>query len=311
MPSIPASDMGDGLERETSSRLTGGWREDLGPRIREFRYSLHLLKQSPLAIAGLAIFTSVVLVAALAPWIAPYGPTERIWEARFLPPSWEHPFGTDNMGGDIFSRIIWAAQLDLKIMFVVVLTSAAIGCLLGAISGFAGGKVDEILMRVTDVFLAFPPLILAMAVAAALGRSMDNLMIALIIVWWPWYARLIRGQVLVERERPYVEAARAIGAAKSRIIFRHVLPNSIYPIIVEMTLDLGSVLLTAAGLSFIGFGAQPGIAEWGSMIAEGRNFMLNSPWLVFFPGLAILFTALSLNAFGDGLRDILDPRLRR
>ena len=166
-------------------------------------------------------------------------------------------------------------------------------------------------MRITDIFLAFPALILAMTIAAALGRNLTNLTIALIIVWWPAYARLIRGQVLSEREKLYVEAARAVGAPTRRIIFRHVLPNSIYPLLVNATLDLGGVILTAAGLSFIGFGAGAGIAEWGRMIADGRNYLFQSPWMATFPGLAILPSALAMNLVGDGLRDVLDPRLRR
>jgi peptide/nickel transport system permease protein len=286
-------------------------REDLEPTIKELRFSIYLMRQSPLAMAGLIMVSLVVAVAVLAPWIAPFGPEERIWEEPFQPPGGKYLFGTDSNGGDIFSRVIWAARVDLKIMLSVVLSATAIGCAIGAISGFLGGKTDEIMMRVTDVFLAFPALILAMAIAAALGRNLTNLTIALIIVWWPAYARLIRGQVLVEREKLYVEAAKAVGASRARIIFRHVLPNSIYPVIVNATLDLGAVLLVAAGLSFIGFGAQPGIAEWGMMIADGRNYLISCPWMVFFPGLAILVTALGFNLLGDGLRDILDPRLRR
>jgi peptide/nickel transport system permease protein len=199
----------------------------------------------------------------------------------------------------------------LAIALIVVLCAAAIGSGLGAFSGFKGGKIDEVLMRVTDVFLAFPGLILAMAIAAALGRNLANLTIALVLVWWPPYARLIRGQVLSEREKLYVEAARASGATTTRTIFRHVLPNSIYPLLVNATLDLGGVILTAAGLSFIGFGAGAGVAEWGLMIADGRNYLFESPWMATFPGLAILLSSLSLNLVGDGLRDVLDPRLRR
>jgi peptide/nickel transport system permease protein len=252
-----------------------------------------------------------ILIALFAPFIAPYGPEERLWVQKLQPPSMQHFFGTDESGGDIFSRIIWGSRIDLAIAVTVVMSAVALGSSMGAVSGFIGGKTDEVMMRVTDVFLAFPALILAMTIAAALGRNLTNLTIALIIVWWPGYARLVRGQVLSEREKLYVEAAQAAGASRTRVIFRHVLPNSIFPLLVNATLDLGGVILTAAGLSFIGFGAGAGIAEWGRMISDGRNYLFQSPWLATFPGLAILLSSLSLNLVGDGLRDVLDPRLRR
>jgi len=272
---------------------------------------LYLLRQSPLVVVGFALIGLFIAVAIFAPWLAPHGAEERFWQMPQLPPSWQFPFGTDTTGGDILSRVIWAARLDLAIALIVVISAIVIGSILGAVSGFLGRAFDEILMRITDVFLAFPALILAMAVAAALGRSLTNLTIALIVVWWPTYARLIRGQVLAEKEKLYVDAARAVGAKPTRIIFRHVLPNAIFPIIVQATLDLGGVILTAAGLSFIGFGAGAGVAEWGMMIADGRSYLFQSPWIATFPGLAILFSSLGLNLVGDGLRDVLDPRLRR
>jgi len=299
---------------KNSLRMKSGlskWREDLAPQVRELRFTIYLLRQSPLVVAGFILMFAFVSMAIFAPWITPYGPEERIWEAKLQPPSSQHFFGTDESGGDIFSRIIWASQLDLAIAVIVVATAMAVGSVMGAVSGFLGGKIDEVMMRITDIFLAFPALILAMTIAAALGRNLTNLTIALIIVWWPAYARLIRGQVLSEREKLYVEAARAVGAPTRRIIFRHVLPNSIYPLLINATLDLGGVILTAAGLSFIGFGAGAGIAEWGRMIADGRNYLFQSPWMATFPGLAILLSALAMNLVGDGLRDVLDPRLRR
>ena len=257
------------------------------------------------------MLVSFIMMAVFAPWIAPYGPEERIWSEPRQPPSLRHFFGTDVSGGDVFSRVIWGARIDLTIALVVVVSAAAVGSAIGAFSGFKGGKVDEVIMRVTDVFLAFPGLILAMAIAAALGRNLNNLTIALVAVWWPAYARLTRGQVLSEREKLYVEAAKAAGAGLFRTIFRHILPNSIYPLLVNATLDLGGVILTAAGLSFIGFGAGAGVAEWGLMISDGRNYLFESPWMATFPGFAILLSSLSLNLVGDGLRDVLDPRLRR
>ena len=296
---------------ELAASKRGTWWQERAPQIREFKFTLYLLRQSPLVVVGFALIGLFIGVALFAPWIAPHGPEERFWQLPQQPPSWEFLFGTDTTGGDIFSRVIWAARLDLAIALTVVMSAIIIGSVLGSVSGFLGRAFDEILMRITDVFLAFPALILAMAVAAALGRNLTNLTIALIVVWWPTYARLIRGQVLAEKEKLYVDAARAVGAGPRRIIFRHVLPNSIFPIIVQATLDLGGVILTAAGLSFIGFGAGAGVAEWGLMIADGRSYLFQSPWIATFPGLAILFSSLGLNLVGDGLRDVLDPRLRR
>jgi peptide/nickel transport system permease protein len=293
---------------ESKSR---SWLDEHAPQIREFKFTLYLLRQSPLVVAGFLLVGLFIGIAIFVPWIAPHGAEQRFWNIPQQPPSWQFPFGTDTTGGDIYSRVMWAARLDLSIALTVVASAIMIGSVLGAVSGFMGRAFDEALMRVTDVFLAFPALILAMAVAAALGRNLTNLTIALMVVWWPTYARLIRGQVLAEKERLYVDAAKAVGAGPVRIIFRHVLPNSIFPVIVQATLDMGGVILTAAGLSFIGFGAGAGVAEWGLMIADGRSYLFQSPWIATFPGLAILFSSLGLNLIGDGLRDVLDPRLRR
>lgn len=306
-----------GVSRDDAKRSLGlssriaRWKVEWEPRWREIRFSLYLLRQSPLVMLGIIIIIGVFLMAVFAPWITPYGPEERIWTETKLPPSQEHLLGTDEIGGDVFSRIIWATRVDLSTAVTIVAFASLIGVALGVVSGFMGGKIDEILMRITDIFLAFPSLILAMAIAAALGRSWQNLMIALMLVWWPYYARIIRGQVLAEREKMYVEAARAVGASTPRIMFRHVLPNSIYPLLVVATMDLGGVIITAAALSFIGFGANPGMAEWGRMIADGHSFLFSCPWMAMFPGVAILITALGFNFVGDGLRDVLDPRLRR
>ncbi len=223
-----------------------------------------------------------------------------------------HIWGTDNYGGDIFSRIVWGAQEDLKISLSVVAVAVTIGAIVGAVSGYYGGKFDELVMRVTDIFFAFPGLVLAMAIVMALGtRSLETISIALMITWWPTYARLVRAQVLTEREKLYIEASRSSGASDTRILVSHILPNTIQPVIVQATMDIGSVLLTAAGLAFIGFGPPIGTAEWGMMIANGQDFILSSPWMTLYPGLAILVTALSFNLVGDGIRDIMDPKLRR
>lgn len=254
-----------------------------------------------------------------------------VWELQFIAPykttTWTantrvvlayysiypvHIWGTDNYGGDIYSRIIWGAQEDLRIALSVVFVALTVGAIIGAASGYFGGKFDELVMRVTDIFFAFPGLVLAMAIVMAIGvRSLGTISIALMVTWWPTYARLVRGQVLSEREKLYIEAARSSGASDTRILFSHILPNTIQPVIVQATMDIGAVLLVAAGLAFIGFGPPVGTAEWGMMIARGQNYILSSPWMTLYPGLAILVTALAFNLVGDGIRDIMDPKLRR
>jgi peptide/nickel transport system permease protein len=281
------------------------------PRLREAKAFLQEMLRSPLVVLGFAIIGAFVVMAVSAQWIAPFGPEERLLAEAYEPPSFRHPFGTDSTGGDVFSRVIWGAQLDLLIAFGVISISLFIGAFVGVIAGFVGGKVDEFLMRLTDVFLSFPTLILAMAIASVLGQNLLNLSIALIAVWWSRFARVARGQALVEREKLYVEAARSSGVSRWRLLWRHVLPNTIFPVLVIATLDLGAVILTAAGLSFIGFGAGPGIAEWGAMIAQARFDLLRAPWAAAFPGIAILLVSLAFNLVGDGLRDVADPRLRK
>ena len=297
-------------------------------KIKDLRFMAYLFRKSLLSMIGLILIIILILIALFAPFIASQHPAyvkvtteqdttviEERWDIDFnqklQPPSGEHLFGTDDYGRDIFSMVIYGARTSLRICIIVVSISTIIGIFLGGIAGYFGGVIDEVLMRITDVFLAIPYLILAMAVAAALGRSIDHIMEAMIIVWWPTYARLMRGQVLAVREQQYVEAARSVGASNSRILFRHIFPNSFPPLLVEITLDLGAVLLVAAGLSFIGLGASPGTAEWGLMISSGRIHMFHAWWYVTFPGLAILFVVLGFNLLGDGLRDVTDPKLRR
>lgn len=280
-------------------------------RLQELRYSLHLLRNSPLTIVGIVLVIVVVTIALLAPLIAPYGPEQRIWTEKIAPPGPDHFFGTDDTGGDIFSRVLYGYRLDIAISSGVVVIAVIFGSMLGSIAGFLGGRIDEGLMRITDIFLSIPSLILAMSIAVVLGRSVFNLALALTITWWPAYARLIRGQVIIEKEKLYVDAVRAYGIGSSRILFGHILPNSIYPILVKATLDLGAAILTTAALSFLGFGVEPGAAELGRMVADGRQFVFSAPWIVSAPGLAIFILCLGLNLMGDGLRDILDPRLRR
>ncbi|HID15789.1 MAG TPA: ABC transporter permease [Candidatus Atribacteria bacterium] len=272
---------------------------------------IKLLKKSPLAMVGTVLVIIFLFIALFAPFLTPYDPIKQDLNNILQPPSWAHPFGTDTLGRDILSRIIYGARISLVIGVLVVAISSLIGMALGLISGFFGGYMDLIIMRITDLFLSFPALILAMAIAGALGPSLTNTMIAISLVWWPPYARLIRGQVLTLRDKEFVEAATALGASNVKIMFMHILPNSITPAIIQATMDLGSVILTAAGLSFIGFGAQPPTPEWGSMISLGRNYFLKQWWLATFPGLAILFTVVGFNLLGDGIRDLLDPRIRR
>ncbi len=261
-----------------------------------------------MALVLIALFA---LCAVFAPLIAPYDPLGVALGSRLEPPSPEHWLGTDQVGRDILSRLLYGSRISLVIGVAVVASAGVFGTFVGLIAGYASGLVDEALMRLTEVFLAFPALILAMAIAGALGPSLTNAIIALAAVTWAIYARLARGQILSLRRREFVEAARGIGASQLRIILRHLLPNAVAPLMVQASFDMGSVIIAAAGLSFIGFGAQPPTPEWGVMISEGRNFISTQPWLSLFPGLAILLAVGSFNLLGDGLRDAFDPRLSR
>jgi peptide/nickel transport system permease protein len=267
-------------------------------------------RRSPLTVAGLVLIVILGLIALFAPLFAPADPLKQVLSTRLDPPSIEHWLGTDQLGRDVLSRIIYGARISLLIGLVVVGLAASVGTFVGLVAGYAGGLLDESLMRLTDVFFAFPALILAMAISGALGPSLTNAMIAIAIVSWPVYARLVRAQVLSLREREFVEASRGLGASAHRIVWGHILPNTLAPLLVQASFDMGGAILSAAGLSFIGFGTQPPTAEWGVMISEGRNYIATHPWLSLFPGLAILFTVAAFNLIGDGLRDALDPRLR-
>jgi len=282
------------------------------PRVEsEWNRSLRKIRKNRLALFGFFIVGLLVFMAVFAPLIAPYSPTKMSLRDRLSPPGVSHLFGTDDAGRDILSRVIYGSRITLRICLLVVGLTLGIGTLLGVLSGYIGGWIDEMIMRLTDVFLAFPALILAMAIAAALGPSLENAIIAMVVIWWPRYARVARGQVLAIREIDYVTSARALGASSFRIMLYHILPNCTSPIVVQATLDLGEVVLTAATLSFIGFGAQPPVPEWGAMISVGRNFIRDYWWYPTFPGLAILLTVMGFNLLGDAVRDVLDPRLRR
>lgn len=269
------------------------------------------LRRSPLAAAGGGIVLVYALTAIAAPFLAPHPPITQFLENRLDPPSDTFPLGLDQLGRDILSRVLYGARLSLVVGLVVVVMSGVLGTTVGVVAGFVGGRVDDILMRVTDIFFAFPALILAMAIAAALGPSLTNTMIAIATVTWPVYARLSRAQALVLRRQEFIEAARAIGLSDARIMVRHLLPNSLSPLIVQASFNMGEAILIAAGLSFIGFGAQPPTPEWGVMVSEGRDYMTTQWWVPTFPALAILFAVTGFNLLGDGLRDLLDPRLRR
>lgn len=272
---------------------------------------LRRLLRNPLSLLGLVIVALLVVSALAAPFLAPRDPVRVDLTHRLLPPGPGHWMGTDDYGRDILSRILWGSRISLEICTVVVAAAALTGSFVGAVAGSVGGWGDEILMRVTDMFLAFPALVLAMVVAAVLGPSLGHTMAAIAVVWWPWYARLMRGEILRLRSLEFVEAARAVGASPWRVLLRHLFPNALGPVVVNATMDLGYVLLTAASLSFIGLGAQPPSPEWGAMITLGRQYVLSGQWwMITFPGLAIVVTVLGFNLIGDGLRDVLDPRLR-
>ena len=283
-------------------------------KTRTFRHVLSVIIRDPLSLASTIVIVLFVLIAIFAYQVAPYpeeGAGHTNVNTRMLVPSLEHPFGTDRLGRDVLSRVIVGARPALIIPIGVVFLAILIGAPLGAIAGYKGGWVDEVIMRITDMFLAFPSLLLTMAIAAALGRGMQKAAIALVISWWPWYTRLVRGVTISLRERYFIEAAQATGVRDFIIILRHILPNTISPIIVQATVDLGTVILAMGGLGFLGLGTQPPSPDWGLMVAEGRDFVLNQWWISTFAGLAIFVTVLAFNLLGDTLRDIFDPRQYR
>lgn len=268
------------------------------------------LKRNRLAMAGLVVIVLLMLMAVFAPYIAPHDPYKQSLDDQLKPPSRKYPLGTDDLGRDIASRIIFGSRISLTVGFVAEAITLAIGVTLGAISGYFGGRVDNIVMRITDMMFAFPDLLFAIAIMFVLGPGIYNVFIALAIVGWAGVARLVRGQVLAVREREFVEAARAVGESDARIIVRQILPNCMAPVIVSATLGIPGAIMAEAGLSFLGLGAQPPTPSWGQMISIGRGYLRFAPWFSVYPGLAIMVTVLAFNLFGDGLRDALDPRLR-
>jgi peptide/nickel transport system permease protein len=268
------------------------------------------MRRSPLAMISLALVALWLLLAVAAPVIAPYPPLQQDIVHRLDDPSSAHWLGTDTLGRDILSRILHGARISIPVGIAAVFLAVVLGTIVGSFAGFVGGLLDEAIMRITDLMLSFPTVILALVITAALGAGIKNAIIAIMVAWWPSYARLVRGLVLSVKEREYVVVARALGASQARILIRHVLPNVLSSIIIMSTLDMGYAILTFASLSFLGLGPPPDIPEWGSMIAAGRN-NFDQWWISTFPGLAILSLTLSFNIVGDSLRDLLDPRFRR
>jgi peptide/nickel transport system permease protein len=275
-------------------------------RRRQIAYAL----RQPAITVGVVIMVFFVLLALFAPLLSPTDPLEPNIANSLKPPSAEHLLGTDKLGREVLSRLLYGARISLFVGLSVVLVACILGSLLGLLAGYLGGWIDEGLMRITDIFFAFPALILAMAIAGALGPSLQNALIAISAVTWPVYARLLRGQVLAMKEREFILAARAIGVPQRQIVRRHLLPNMLAPLLVQASFDMGGAITAVAGLSFIGFGAQPPTPEWGVMISEARNYMATAWWLGTFPALAIMLVVGGFNLLGDGLRDLLDPRLR-
>jgi len=268
------------------------------------------LRRYGLAAAGAVVLAFWIVVAILAPFLAPYDPNHVNLAARLAPPGAAHWLGTDALGRDVLSRVLYGARISLIAGLSVVVVSAVFGTVVGGVAAYARGRTEELLMRLTDLVLCFPPIILAMAIAAALGIGTTNTIIAMLIVWWPKYARLARSLVIVQRSQEYVEAAHVVGFGHAHILFRHVIPNAVGPLVVMVTLDLGNAILVFAGLSFLGLGVVPPTPEWGAMVAEGRE-LVQQWWVATFPGLAILSVVMAFNFVGDGVRDWLDPHARR
>ena len=295
-----------------STRLETIWDRDSAAsqeRAERFRRAWSRLSGSTLSLIGFLMIVAVVLSALLAPYIAPY-PQDAAGATHFAqqsePPSFEHLMGTDTIGRDIFTRVLYGARISLLMGMIVLTLAIGIGVPLGLTAGYLGGRVNAVIMRVTDIFLAIPPTLLALAVVAATQPTLANAMIAISISWWPWYTRLVQGEVLSIKEEEFVKASQSLGSGWVRVAFKEILPNIISPLTVKATLDMGFVILVGAGLAFLGLGARPPTPSWGVMIAHGRDNVTNFWWIATFPGLAISFTVLGFNLLGDGLRDVLD-----
>ena len=299
--SIRGSDIAERAETTPARAGAGG-------RRRRWE-TLRRAARARLAPFGAAVLVLALLVALAAPLLAPYDPLAQNLGNALAPPTRAHPLGTDNVGRDVLSRVIWSTRISLLAGFVSVAIAATVGCLLGIVAGYLGGRIDGIVMRMMDAVLSFPPLVLALALGAVLGAGLTGVLIALGVVYTPTFARLMRGQVLAITAREYVDAARALGAPPWRVAWRHVLPNASTPIVVQASLSVAFAILAEASLSFLGLGVQPPQASWGSMINAGRGYLQAAPWIVFGPGAALFVTVVGLNFVGDALRDALDPRL--
>jgi peptide/nickel transport system permease protein len=284
--------------------------EELPPATGIWRDALKRLRRHRLGMFGATIVVILIFTAIFGPYLAPYDPNEIDFSVRFSGPTLAHPLGADDFGRDTLSRIMHGARVSLQVGIIAVSIAATAGTLLGLVAGYAGRVIDEVIMRAMDILFAFPAILLAIAILAALGKGITNAMIAIGIVYIPIFARIARGAVLSVRGEEFVESARAIGARDSRILFRHIFPNSLAPLIVEVTLSLAFAILAEAALSFFGLGTQPPDPSWGRMLSEGRAYFRQSAWMGIFPGLAIMLTVMGFNFLGDGLRDSLDPRLK-
>ncbi len=291
--------LGTGSDRSAQTVRSGPWRD-----------GIRLFMRNRTAVVGLIIVLLFIVLALLAPWITRYEYTAQVLADRLQPPSAKHWFGTDDLGRDIFTRTIYGARISLWVGFLSVIGSIVIGTLLGLIAGFYGKWVDMIISRFFDILLAFPGILLAIAIVAILGPSLQNALYAIAIVNIPTYGRLVRARVLSLRQEEFITAARAIGVRDTRLLFRHILPNSLTPLIVQGTLGVATAIIEAAGLGFLGLGAQPPEPEWGKMLSDSRQFIQTAPWTVIFPGVCILLTSLGFNLMGDGLRDTFDPKLK-
>ncbi len=298
---------GNQTDYSAPSVLPRGWMVRRGSLLR---YIPRPFLRSPLTISASLVVVVWLVLAILAPLLSPYGPLEQDIVKRLAPPTETHWLGTDVLGRDVLSRILYGARISIPVGVAAVVLAAILGGMVGSAAGFLGGFIDEVMMRITDVMLAFPTVILALVITAALGAGIQNAVIAIMVAWWPTYARLVRGLVLAIKAREFVLVARALGATDSRLLRMHVLPNLVSPVIILSTLDVGHAILTFASLSFLGLGPPPEIPEWGSMIAAGRDYF-DQWWIGTFPGLAILSLTLAFNIVGDSLRDLLDPRLRK
>ncbi|MEZ5657573.1 MAG: ABC transporter permease [Burkholderiaceae bacterium] len=277
-----------------------------------FTHASHVLVSNPITAGAFTALALILLVAALAPWLAPYDPMASNTAQALQPPSFSHWFGTDNLGRDVFSRVIVATRLDLAISVAAVALSCVVGALMGAAAGYWGGWLDGIVGRIIDTIMAFPLFVLAMGIVAALGNTVENIVYATAIINLPFYARVARAEIQIRRDAGFAQAARLAGNSDIRVLATHLLPNILPALMVQISLNLGWAILNAAGLSFIGLGVRPPTAEWGIMVAEGANFIISGEWwLAFFPGLALMLTVFTFNLLGDGLRDIVDPRQRR